>query len=288
MTIAIAWTRTISGCEELVFVSDSRLSGDGTTFDACQKVMTLPRSDCAIAFAGYTGHAFPMMNQLSLAIASHAPLARRSMDLPALKSHAIKIFDGMSSEIRSSQLLSSPADTMPSAEFLFGGYSWVKKDFIIWKLSYSESLERFEAHPSNWLVRTPYQDRIAFRQSKNPKSGQRLGRIIFAGDQADLAKELVVEKLKEKAEPAVLDWEPFEVVRDMLRSEGHSETIGGAPQIVKVYQYSEAAVLPVLWPDSEFGRPHLQGRALLEYERTDHFVFDPDALVSEHYRTKLT
>jgi hypothetical protein len=70
MTIAIAWVRTITDCEELVFVTDSRLSGDGRNFDGCPKAMILPRGDCAIAFAGYTGHAYPLMQQLALAIES--------------------------------------------------------------------------------------------------------------------------------------------------------------------------------------------------------------------------
>jgi hypothetical protein len=64
-----------------LFVSDSRLSGYGTTFDGCPKIFTLPRTDCAISFAGYTGHAFPMMLQLALAIESHAPSKRGSLDL---------------------------------------------------------------------------------------------------------------------------------------------------------------------------------------------------------------
>ena len=67
MTVAVAWVRTIRDCEELVFVTDSRLSGDGCNFDACPKLLTLPRNDCLIAFAGYTGHAYPVIHQLALA-----------------------------------------------------------------------------------------------------------------------------------------------------------------------------------------------------------------------------
>jgi hypothetical protein len=64
MTIAAAWTRRIHSCNELVFVADSRLSGGARTFDYCAKILTLPRSDCAIAFAGSTDNAYPMMHQL--------------------------------------------------------------------------------------------------------------------------------------------------------------------------------------------------------------------------------
>src|SRR6266702_1647282 len=72
MTLVLAWARRIRDTEQLVFVSDSRLSGDGMNFDGCPKILGLPRNDCAIAFAGYTGHAFPMMLQLVLAIDSSA------------------------------------------------------------------------------------------------------------------------------------------------------------------------------------------------------------------------
>lgn len=280
MTIAIAWTRTISGCEELVFVTDSRLS-DGTNFDACPKALTLPRQDCAIAFAGYTGHAYPMMHQLSLAIESHAPLLRGSLDLPAVKSHALKIFAAMAGQIRSSAGMSVPADTSPGAEFLFGGYSWVKKQFELWRLSYNKGAMAFRADPAHFVCFSARLGKVVARVSKKP-SDPRLGQIVFAGDQAPVARKMLLERLN-AGDPAkaVLDWLPFEVVRDMLRDPLHSETIGGSPQIVKVYQYMRSTSLAVHWPDRANGVPHLLGRALMGYERTEKFVLDPDTLRSE-------
>ena len=97
MTVAVAWTRQLNGGgEELVFVSDSRYSGDGRIFDACPKILTLPRSDCAISFAGYTGHALPMMLQLAQVITSDDQFRRRSKDLSQLKAHMMKVFESMS------------------------------------------------------------------------------------------------------------------------------------------------------------------------------------------------
>ncbi len=100
MTIAIAWVRRIADCEELIFASDNRLSGDAFNFDCCPKVTTLPRSDCGIAFAGYTGHAYPMMSQLALAIDSHAPAKRGSLDIAPLRKHALKVFNSMAEQLR--------------------------------------------------------------------------------------------------------------------------------------------------------------------------------------------
>ena len=280
MTIAIAWTRAVAGCEELVFVTDSRLSGDGCNFDACPKVITLPRSDCAIAFAGYTGHAYPMMQQLALAIDAHAPLKRGSMDIVSLKTYALKIFQSMSAEIRSSEKTSTPSDTAPDVEFLFGGYSWIKKKFQLWRFVYSRSDQRFTANPANTITYAVEAGKFVVRQSKSPR-GKQIGKIAFAGDQASLARELLLGKLN-KAEPekADLDWLPLEVVQDMLNDPQRSETIGGAPQIVKVYQYMRSATIGIKWVVDGKAAVHLQGRRLLDYERTEKFVLDPDTLIS--------
>jgi hypothetical protein len=151
MTIAIAWTRGKSPHEELVFVTDSRLSGDGRTFDSCPKVQLLPRPDCAIAFAGETAHAYPMMQQLSLAIESHAPLKRSSLDLPIVRSHAIKIFNAMGKTITSNIRPAARGDAYPGAEFLFGGYAWEKKKFELWRIHFDPSIQGFAARPASWV-----------------------------------------------------------------------------------------------------------------------------------------
>jgi hypothetical protein len=285
MTIAIAWIRTIRDCEELVFVTDSRLSGDGRNFDGCPKVMALPRGDCAIAFAGYTGHAYPMMQQLAFAIESHGPLQRGSLDLYALRSHLLKILDSMSAQIASSDMLSAPEDVAPEANFIFGGYSWIKKQFEIWAFNFNRAAGRFQAIPASWVSYLQTGNKIVKRRKENLSNTISLGKIAFAGDQAPCAEEQLAARLMlgcGHSRLARLDMEPFEVVRDMLRKQDHSETIGGAPQVLKVYQYQKSAPLGVFWPNRESGVVHIQGRPCLGYERTDRWVLDPDTLVSEH------
>lgn len=283
MTIAIAWIRTIRDCEELVFVTDSRLSGDGRNFDSCPKVVSLPRGDCAIAFAGYTGHAYPMMQQLAFAIESHGPLQRGSLDLFSLRAHLLKVLDGMSSLITSSSRLSMPEDTTPEANFIFGGYSWIKKQFEIWKFDFNRTESRFEAIPASWVSYLEMPPKIVMRRRRNIPNTISLGKIAFAGDQADLAKRLLSERLMQRGKRLMstqLDMEPFQVVRDMLRAQDHAETIGGAPQLLKVYQYQKTAPLGVFWPSRSGGVVHVQGRPCLGYERTDRWILDPDTLVS--------
>ncbi len=282
MTIAVAWVRDVKGCDELVMVTDSRLSGDGRTFDACTKAIALPRSDCAIAFAGYSGHAYPMMQQLSNAIAAHEPLLRGSLDITSLKSHALKIFDSMADLILSSERLSSPAETDPEANFLFGGYCWITKSFKIWTISFSQNDQKFVAHPAKTVRFIEHTRNYVLSASRTRTIEGRIGGdIAIAGDQSAEFTERLLRKLSKNPNVNSFDFEPFEVVRDMLRDKKHSETIGGAPQIVKVYQYMKSAPLGVFWPNRESGKIHLQGRPLLGYERTERWALDPDRLISE-------
>jgi hypothetical protein len=287
MTIAVAWIRTIRDCEELLFVTDSRLSGDGRTFDACPKVITLPRGDCAIAFAGYSGHAFPMMQQLAHAITAHGPLNRGAMDISAVRTHTIKIFDSMSRLIASSVHISSTTDTAPEAEFIFGGYSWISKRFELWSFKHDINANRFIARPPKCVRRVEYNSRLHFSQRLDGAGERLAGNIVVTGDQAPVAEKLLIQKLRAKPHCDRLDMEPFEVVRDMLRDQRHSETIGGAPQLVKVYQYMKSSLFGVYWPDRN-GTIHLQGRPCLGYERIDQWVIDPDSTRSEppHYASR--
>ena len=63
MTIGLAWIgKRADGREHLYIASDSRVTG-GQRLDACPKILTLPRSDCTLCFAGHTAATFPLMIQ---------------------------------------------------------------------------------------------------------------------------------------------------------------------------------------------------------------------------------
>lgn len=286
MTIAIGWTRRLKEYEELIFVSDSRLSGDGRTFDGCPKLFALPRNDCAIAFTGYTGHGFPMALQLRQAIESYEPAQRRSMDITTLKSHCLKIFDRMASLIQSSELVSVEQNSDPEANFIFGGYCWITKSFKLWSIRYRPKEKRFVADPAKSIRYIQEAQRFALSAANPSKRSDRIGQLVIAGDEPAVkkSKELLLSKLEAKYRKRRLqglDMEPFEVVRDMLRDSKHAETIGGAPQIIKVYQYLQTGTFVIYWPDKKSGILHLQGRPCLAYERVDKLALDPDTLISE-------
>jgi hypothetical protein len=290
MTVAAAWVRTVGSCEELVFTSDSRLSGGARTFDYCAKILSLPRSDCAIAFAGYTGDAYPLMHQLALAIEAFHPLRSRTMDIRELRTHAIKIFDSMASSIESDF---ASERTPKDVSFLFGGYSWVEKCFYLWTIQYSEIRRGFVAHPARTLLTNRKAGKVFLGKSTSAeRSGSRmLGQIAFAGDQGDEAKKRLLSMMTERyqANPSLfdegaLDFEPFETVCGMLRDPAKADSIGGAPQLLKAYQHLNTQPIAVFWPSAKDGQIYLQGRPLLGYENIDSWTIDPDTLRTTHRR----
>jgi hypothetical protein len=289
MTIAVTWVRTVGDCEELLFVSDSRVSGDGRIIDVCAKVITLPRSDCAISFAGYTGNAYPLLHQLAYAISAHGPLMRRGMDIRQLRGHALQIFNGMADGIQADLLVRGAELASPDATFIFGGYSWVSKSFEFWQLAYDESLLRFKANTPLYALTNSRARKLFWTVSgRHGGPNQCLGRIAFAGDQGAEAQlrltNLLTTRFQEAEDSLIDSWkfdmEPFEVVRDMLRDSSKATTIGGAPQILKVYQYMHTAPIGVYWPNRMSNRISFLGRSLLDYENIDYWVMDPDTLIT--------
>jgi hypothetical protein len=223
MTVAVAWVRTIHSCEELIFAADSRLSGGARTFDYCAKILTLPRSDCAIAFAGHTDNAYPMMHQLALAIDAFGPLRDRAMDIRQVRTHAIRIFDSMASSIRSD----FESERVPDGvSFLFGGYSWVDKRFFIWNIHFSKEREGFVATAAVQLATNRGAGKvfIAGPDRVAESSSRSLGAVCFAGDQGPEASRRLLSMMTSRYaadaslfETGHLDWEPFQVVCGMLQ-----------------------------------------------------------------------
>jgi hypothetical protein len=251
MTISIAWTRKESDVEQLAFASDSRISA-GEKFDACPKMLALPRGDCGIAYAGTSGDALSMMLQLSLAIQSYPAAMKRSLELSALRTHALKIFNAMLKEIKLGQIRGNPSTIPTDASFLFGGYSWKRKDFEFWSLRYSKARGEFIPRPPMRLSVDTETNTISTETTLR-KRHRLLGRIAFIGDQARAAERLVIRRLNEKLQddPSLsrLHMEPFEAIRDLLRNRDwrhlpDKDSIGGPPQMMKVFQYVRPHRLP--------------------------------------------
>jgi len=267
MTLSIAWIRKIKGVEELVIASDSRLVG-GMRWDQCPKMMTLPRSDSVISFAGNTIYTYPLMLQLFNAIQAHSRAFQRAMDLHDLKGHVLHVFN----ELQQSVYDVIDKEGIYDAQFILGGYSWIRKAFAIWLVHYEKSEKMFRCRPAGRLI-------------------GKFDNIVFAGDWAKTAKIELKKLLQsryglgtERFEGTGFNMEPFEVLRELLRKSGKNETIGGAPQVIKVYQHMNCRPFGVYWTDQN-GQTQvtLFGRPLMGYENMDYWVLDPDTLKTTRY-----
>lgn len=258
MTISLAWIRKVNTVEELVLASDSRLSF-GCRWDCSPKILSFPRGDCAISFAGNTMYAYPVILQAIAAVSQHPRLLSRGMDLDDLKGHLLRVLNSMVSLIHD---LPRGEETDPDTTFLFAGWSWKHGRFKIWVLHYDAHIKKFTFRPTN-----------KWRGLNNQKV------FAFTGDYETEYKDRLVNVLrtKNKLTSGGLDMEPLEVLRDMLR-DAKFDLIGGAPQIMKIYKYSSSKPYAVFWPNKASASVSLLGRPLLDYERSDYLVLDTDTL----------
>jgi len=269
MTLAVAWIRRIRDCEELIVASDSRLTG-GRTIDGCAKIILLPRSDAFLCCTGDTDITYPLASQVAFTINVYERSADRSLDIRDLRGHILKVLtkavEGIDTRIKT---LAYP-DRF--TQLLFGGYSWEAKAFEIWRLSYSMAEKAFRYQPApGWC------------------NGR--ARVVFAGDWQYKASKRLINLLRERYSVTPqsdkdfhFNWEPFEVLRDCLRETAGdpNASIGGPPQIAKVYQHMNTRPIGVFWPNKESGQIAVGGRLLLEYEKPGCWVLDPDILRTSH------
>lgn len=255
MTLAMAWVgKRKDGRHHLYVASDSRTRG-AMVFDFCPKILTLPRSDCAICFAGSTSATYPLMLQLANAISAHLPAKDRSLDIRTLKPHMLRVFTDIIQNVKDLAAPFTPQDL----QFIFCGYSWLSKSFAIWTIYYSEKDKAFAARPANNLH--PMMEQVA-----------------FIGDMAREARSAFTKRLNSYRgeEPPHFELEPFKVLRDMLRKADRNASIGGAPQLVKIGEYMNTKILGVKWGPQGEKFITVMGRRIFDYENTDNWSLDPD------------
>jgi len=241
MTIAIAWVaRQPDGLRHLYFASDSRTRG-GYVFDACPKILTLPRSDSAICFAGELDWSYPLMIQLSNAIAAHQPSRKRKLDIAHLKDHLLRI---------ATDLVNSTTESMvdfntASATFIFGGYSWRRCDFMLWILTYNRKRKVFSARPC-----------CNFHK--------RLNQAAFIGDWAAKFRSRLIQSLDaDQDNKRAVENEPLIQLSALLKGQGQTDSIGGPPQVVRIGSHMNTRIFCVPWGDKR--SLTLFGRKLFEY-----------------------
>ena len=241
---------------EPVFGSDSRLSG-GQYFDHAQKIFQLPRKDSLFAFAGSTEYAYPLLMQMLRSIESFPPSADGRLVLSKAKGHILRVFQQSYSSIHNLPKNEKyPED--PDNYFLFGGYDWVTSDFNTWLL-------RFDAMTKQFVF------------SKVTQTNS----FYFISDDQDARSHAIAETnrlLRSRGKTAAdINYEPLEILGRII-SDSSFPTIGGAPQVGKVYPYLRTQLFQVKWPESggSADAHHIAGRPLLPTEKCSWPVFDPD------------
>ncbi|WP_156357243.1 hypothetical protein [Frigoribacterium sp. Leaf263] len=230
MTLVALWVRRNATLSELVAVSDSRLSG-GESWDRCPKLVPLPRPATAIAMSGdaTTAYAF-LLQAMNACLLLDGNEAGRT-DIRYL---ARKLRDAYADSRRDVSDLPTGQDQpdVPVLDVVLFGWSWRRLQFEAYSYSY-DSTGVLRMHTIRDLEESvPYG-------------------VYFAGDARDSAKIRLQKLLEERgssrplrgqpdsaeqAKKANLNWEPLEVVQDVIE-DASERTVGGVPQLLKIYQY---------------------------------------------------
>jgi len=268
LTLAIGWVRKVSSCEELIIASDSRLCG-GHRWDECPKILELPRKDCAMCFAGGTDYAYPIMLQIHYASGEHRVLLERAVDINDYKTYILKYMNQLQKSIYDTAI----KDDIAENEFIFGGYSWIQKEFKLWKYKYSKGEQGFLKQRAS----------ITFH-------GKTFGKMVIIGDKKDcFVKELYniisnkYGKHFESYNNQGYNMEPLEALIKLLKNTTSEDTIGGAPQIIKIYQHISSRPIGVYWPnkcEDIYKNRTLFGRRMFEFENTNYWFLDPETMRS--------
>ncbi len=254
MTLVTAWIRQLKSHDELVVASDSRLSGYGR-WDCCPKLFPLQRDDSLLAFSGDTAFAYPILLQFEKSIPNYRKSLSREQDITHLRSHLLNIIESMRADI-----CGLPRKT-DSQEFrvLLAGYSHIANSFKAWSLYYTARMGRFH-----------YQS-LSFHRKRTRGTKP----FLFMGDDTGRAYAAVYKLLSErnKLTTGSLDMEPLEVLINLIKDES-AESIGGPPQIVKVYRHAQTLPINVLWPVDEPKYVAYFGRPLLRHELSEYPCYD--------------
>jgi hypothetical protein len=270
MTIGAAWIRK-GHSEELWFASDSRLGGDGNVWDDCPKLLPLPRRDAVAGFSGSTAQAYPLMLQLANAIGCYRAAADGSLEFFQLLSHLEHVINAMMNRITPDQavtgaLAGRPEFSTSGDTLTIGGYSRSHGRLVIRSLKYLSREHKWEFHhtPSR---RNQGRDRVigVYGDKKSVSRFRYLFRLLLEERGIAVGTTLNLEPLEILAK--MLRMPPSAAVR--LPMDRRPDTIGGAPQVVRVLPGGQATPMAVQWQQDGTNTVYLQGRETFRYENLD-------------------
>jgi hypothetical protein len=261
MTLCTAHIRQVNDTEELVFATDSCLTG-GEKWKHGIKLFELPRKDCMLCFAGSTIRAYPLVLNLVSSIHLDKYLQSPSATLEEVLEFLSEQFTTLVktiTEVGKDQI----HEERGAAKFLFGGWDWQKGAngaYRVWKLYYSQEVEGFIF------------DELTNDSSKTSFS-------TFLGDaQIDIEKEAKTRfnkiLLDEDKVQSKLDMEPLRVLSSISLDKTIRE-VDGSLQIAKIYKSNRTEFFGIYWESSK-GKPCFQGREYNEINKPLVRYFDPD------------
>jgi hypothetical protein len=261
MTLCAAWIRDINENEELIFASDSVLTG-GEKWNHGIKLFELPRKDCLLCFAGETYRAYPLILNLISIIKQDTKLQNQAMDIQEVLYVIVEIFTELVKSIFEKPT-GNTSEIGSEAKFLFGGWSWKENRYRIWRINFSAEINGFI-----------YNEETA--ESEKSRT------CVFLGDpetqeksMSDIAKKKYKELLIKKDKfDARLDMEPLEVLVEMSRSKEVYE-VDGAMQIGKVYKSGSNEFFGIYWPSVK-GTPSFLGKLYDKHSKPYVRYYDPD------------
>jgi len=130
MTLCTAWIRQSNNTEELVFATDSTLTG-GEKWDNGIKLFELPRKDCLLCFAGSTFRAYPLILNLVSSIKFNTYLSKPETDITEVLNYISDLFTNLIKTIVSEIHGEDIHELRSGAKFLFGGWCWQSSSFCI-------------------------------------------------------------------------------------------------------------------------------------------------------------
>lgn len=254
MTLCAAWIRQEKDNQELVFATDSMLTGGGETWKHGIKLFELPRTDCLLCFAGETAKAYPLILNLISSIKFDQKLMNQHTDLRQVLDYLCNTFTELINSLVDE--INAGDDPYAAAKFIFGGWNWKSRLLEFWEIYYGAEEKRFLFQGFD---------------STNPRA------YLMIGDHLDDAEEFLVEELTNNGKRiyGTFDMEPFMVLARMARDSSNYRSIDGALQIAKVYQSGSTEFYGVMWPSVK-GKHTFLGRELNPYLKPQIKFIDPD------------
>lgn len=244
MTLCVAWIREVNGTEELVFATDSTLTG-GEKWDHGIKLFELPRKDCLLSFAGSTARAYPLILNLVSSISFDKNLDSPSTTIEEVLKHITELFTDLIRQIVKEVEASDIHKLRGEAHFVFGGWDWQLGVFRVWELFYSKEAEGF-----------------LFSETTDDDTKTRFYTFVGDAQQADFSEQMKKRfqqlLLDEDKLDSKLDMEPLKLLREVALDATIRE-VGGSLQIAKVYKSSRTEFFGITWPASN-SPPYFQGR----------------------------